>query len=75
MSWKIEDNRAIFSIGTVADILGVKPRVLRLLEEHGFVKPERTQNNRRLYSLSDVNYIAYLAYLKTVKKGKYCRPF
>ncbi len=68
MAWKIDENKSLFSIGTVAQILGVKPRMLRLYEEHGLLLPIRSDTNRRLYSLKDINFIAYLNYLSTVKK-------
>ncbi len=68
MAWNIDDEKPLFSIGAVAEILSVKPRMLRLYEEHGLLLPNRSQTNRRQYSLKEIGYIAYLNYLNSVKK-------
>ncbi len=68
MSWKINEEKPLFTIGAVADILGIKHRMLRLYEENGLLLPNRSQTNRRQYSLKDIAHIAYLNYLNSVKK-------
>lgn len=68
MPREIDPNKPLFNIGTVADILGVKHRVLRLYEDRGLINPTRTDGNRRLYSLKDIDILAYIQYLTTVKK-------
>lgn len=68
MTRKIDENKSLFTIGAVAEILNIKPRVLRLYEEKGLIKPSRTEGNRRLYSLNDIDILAYIQYLTTVKR-------
>ena len=68
MPRKIDPNLPVFSIGSVADILGIQPRMLRLYEEKGLVLPSRSGTNRRIYSLNDIDILAYIQYLTTVKK-------
>lgn len=64
----IDPSKPYFTIGAVAEILGVKPRMLRLYEERGLIAPSRTEGNRRLYSLNDIDVLAYVQYLTSVKK-------
>jgi len=54
-----ESTRAVFRIGTVADLLGVHPRTLRLYEERGLVEPVR-RRGQRLYSQNDVRWLRCL---------------
>lgn len=68
MPRKIDPKKPLFTIGAVAEILGIKQRLLRLYEERGLINPSRTDGNRRLYSLSDIDVLAYVQYLTTVKK-------
>ena len=68
MPRKIDENKSLFTIGAVAEILNIKPRMLRLYEEKGLIKPSRTEGNRRLYSLNDIDILAYIQYLTTVKR-------
>lgn len=68
MPREIDPAKPLFNIGAVAEILGIKPRMLRLYEERGLIKPSRTDGNRRLYSLNDIDVLAYIQYLTCVKK-------
>jgi len=51
---KIDPNKPLYSIGTVAELIGTHPRTLRVYEENGIIIPQRTESNRRLYSLKDI---------------------
>ena len=51
--------RAVFRIGSVADLLNVHPRTLRLYEERGLVVPARTRGQRR-YSQNDIRWLRCL---------------
>lgn len=46
---------AVFPIGTVMTLTGLTARQIRHYEEFGLVVPQRSQTNRRLYSLNDVD--------------------
>ena len=64
----IDPAKPYFTIGAVAEILGVKPRMLRVYEERGLVTPSRTEGNHRLFSLNDIDILAYVRYLSSIKK-------
>jgi DNA-binding transcriptional MerR regulator len=68
MPRSIDPTKPYFTIGAVAEILGIKPRMLRVYEERGLVTPSRTEGNRRLYSLHDIDILAYVQYLTSVKR-------
>lgn len=51
------DERPLFMISIVAQMLNIHPQTLRLYEREGFIKPSRTDGNTRLYSQKDVEQI------------------
>lgn len=64
----IDRNKPIYTISVAAEILSVHPRTLRIYEEEGLVKPQRTGGNTRMYSQNDINLIAHIREL-TRDKG------
>lgn len=64
----INSSMPLYSIGVVEDITGISQRILRLYEEKGVIQPSRTDSNRRLYSLKDIEKIEYIHYLTHMKK-------
>lgn len=65
---KIPDKMA-FKIGEVADLLGVKPYVLRYWEsEFDFLKPKKSARNQRMYSKKDVETLFLLKKLLYVDR-------
>lgn len=46
---------AVFPIGSVMQLTDLTARQIRYYEDQGLVKPERTDGNRRLYSLNDMD--------------------
>jgi DNA-binding transcriptional MerR regulator len=52
-------DKQYFKIGEVAELLGVKPSVLRFWEtEFRSIRPDKTRSNQRLYSRKHVERIA-----------------
>jgi hypothetical protein len=49
-------DKPVMRIGAVADLLDVCPRMIRIYEERGLVRPRR-RNNQRLYSFNDVCWL------------------
>jgi DNA-binding transcriptional MerR regulator len=49
------DNAPLYSVGQVADMLGVQPAFLRRLDSHDVVSPARSDGQQRRYSRSDVH--------------------
>nr|WP_317853538.1 MerR family transcriptional regulator [Neobacillus sp. Marseille-Q6967] len=45
----------LFPIGTVMQLTELTARQIRYYEEHELISPARTEGNRRLYSLNDID--------------------
>jgi DNA-binding transcriptional MerR regulator len=57
-------DRLFFRIGDVAELLGVKPYVLRFWEtEFPFLSPEKSATGQRVYKRSDVETLAIIKHL------------
>jgi MerR family transcriptional regulator/heat shock protein HspR len=48
------DDRPRYMISVAADIVGMHPQTLRIYEQKGLVRPQRTAGNTRLYSEADI---------------------
>lgn len=48
---------AVFPIGSVMELTGLTARQIRYYEEYDLINPKRSESNRRLYSLNDVDKI------------------
>jgi MerR family transcriptional regulator/heat shock protein HspR len=56
------DDRPLFPISVVAQMLGVHPQTLRLYEREGLIAPSRTKGKTRLYSQKDVEQLKTILY-------------
>lgn len=56
------ENKGIYSIGTVSEIIGEHPETLRVWEKNDLIKPER-QNTQRKYSNNDFKRLKFIKYL------------
>ncbi len=65
---EIDPAAPLYSIGVVEDIVGIPQRILRLYEEKKVIKPSRSDSNRRLYSMRDIEKIKYIHFLTHIKK-------
>jgi MerR family transcriptional regulator/heat shock protein HspR len=57
----------LYTIGVVAELMGVAEQTLRLYEKHGLIKPVR-KNGNRFYSDNDINWLQCLRDLLHVQK-------
>ena len=64
-----EDKKSIplYTIGIVAELIGITSETLRLYEKHGLIRPAR-KNNKRFYSDNDLQWIHCLRDLIHNKK-------
>ena len=62
-SGTIKPSAPIFPISIISEMLGVHQRTLRIYDEEGLLVPKRTDKNRRLYSLNDVERGKFIQYL------------
>ncbi|RLK62817.1 MerR family transcriptional regulator [Atopobacter sp. AH10] len=53
----LRKSRSVFPIGTVIRLTDLTARQIRYYEEKGLISPKRTDGNRRLYSLDDVDLL------------------
>ena len=64
--------RVMLNIGQVATLTGVKKTTLRYWEKefNEYLKPQRTETNRRQYNMEDVHKVENLRHLIEVEKYK-----
>ena len=59
----ISPSAPIFPISIISEMIGVHQRTLRIYDEEGLLVPKRTEKNRRLYSMADVERGKFIQYL------------
>lgn len=52
---ELRRSMAVFPIGSVMTLTDLTARQIRYYEDQGLIKPERTDGNRRLFSLNDMD--------------------
>ncbi len=57
------DDVPLYTVGQVADMLGVQPAYLRRLDTHDVVRPSRSTGRQRRYSRIDIDRIGAVAML------------
>ena len=55
----MDDYRALYPIGIVAELLNIHPRTLRIYEREGLIKPAR-RSGKRYYSNNDLQWLKCL---------------
>jgi MerR family transcriptional regulator/heat shock protein HspR len=58
-------DRPIYMISVAAELVGMHPQTLRLYENKGLVRPQRTPGGTRLYSEADVERLRIVQRLTT----------
>jgi MerR family transcriptional regulator, heat shock protein HspR len=58
-------DRPSYMISVAAEIVGMHPQTLRIYEQKGLVRPQRTAGNTRLYSDSDIERLRLIQRLTT----------
>lgn len=56
---KMDDYKAVYPIGIVAELLNVHPRTLRIYEREGLIKPAR-RSGKRFFSNNDLRWLKCL---------------
>lgn len=64
---RIDPERPLFPISTVAEIVGCSQKVLRLYEKNDLIKPARTDGQRRLYCQRDIERVEFIHYITHVR--------
>jgi MerR family transcriptional regulator, heat shock protein HspR len=58
------DQRPIYTIGVVSDLLEVHPETIRVWERHDIIKPQR-RSGKRFYSETDLKRLRFIKKLMT----------
>jgi len=61
----MSDDRPRYMISVAAELVGMHPQTLRIYEQKGLVRPQRTAGNTRLYSDADVERLKLVQRLTT----------
>ena len=59
------DDSPRYMISVAADLVGMHPQTLRIYEQKGLVRPQRTAGNTRLYSEADLEQLRAIQRLTT----------
>jgi MerR family transcriptional regulator/heat shock protein HspR len=59
------DERPRYMISVAAELVGMHPQTLRMYEQKGLVRPQRTAGNTRLYSDADLERLQLIQRLTT----------
>ena len=59
------DDRPRYMISIAAELVGMHPQTLRMYEQKGLVRPQRTAGNTRLYSEADLERLRLIQNLTT----------
>lgn len=59
------DDSPRYMISVAADLVGMHPQTLRIYEQKGLVRPQRTAGNTRLYSDADLDRLRTVQRLTT----------
>jgi MerR family transcriptional regulator/heat shock protein HspR len=60
-----DQTRPRYMISVAAELVGMHPQTLRIYEQKGLVRPQRTAGNTRLYSDADVERLRLIQRLTT----------
>ncbi len=55
--WLHDSEKPVYTIHIAAELLGCHPRTLRIYEQAGLVRPQRSSSRYRLYSQSDLTRV------------------
>jgi MerR family transcriptional regulator/heat shock protein HspR len=61
----MSDERPRYMISVAAELAGMHPQTLRVYEQRGLVRPQRTAGNTRLYSDGDIDRLRLIQRLTT----------
>ncbi len=55
-----DENRPIFTVGQVSEMLEIQQAFLRRLDQHGVVSPSRSAGRQRRYSRHEITVVRYV---------------
>jgi DNA-binding transcriptional MerR regulator len=67
----MDDYKAVYPIGIIAELLNIHPRTLRIYEREGLIKPAR-RSGKRFFSNNDLKWLRKLLTLATCWEIRQC---
>jgi MerR family transcriptional regulator/heat shock protein HspR len=64
----MSSNEAILTISVAAGLIKLHPRTMMLYEKAGLITPYRTDTQRRLFSIKDLEHLQFIKYLTQKQK-------
>ncbi len=64
----IDNAKDILPLSTIAELLNAKVRTLKMYEDKALLPQKQKGNNKKLYSIDDIEHITFVHYLASVKK-------
>jgi DNA-binding transcriptional MerR regulator len=55
-----DENLPLFTVGQVSDMLEIQQAFLRRLDEHGVIRPARSQGRQRRYTRHEITMVRYV---------------
>jgi MerR family transcriptional regulator/heat shock protein HspR len=62
----LDNEKDILPLSSIAELFNAKVRTLKMYEDKGLLPPKQT--SKKLYSMLDLNQIAFVHYLASVRK-------
>ena len=64
----LNNQKNILPLSSISELLNTKTRTLKMYEEKLLLPLEKNRTIKKLYSIEDINKIAFVHYLATIKK-------
>lgn len=64
----LDNQKNILPLSSISELLNTKTRTLKMYEEKLLLPLEKNRTIKKLYSIEDINKIAFVHYLATIKK-------
>ncbi|RXJ99475.1 MerR family transcriptional regulator [Arcobacter sp. CECT 8986] len=63
----LDNEKCVLPLSSIAELLSTKSRTLKMYEDKGLF-PQKENQTKKLYSINDIRFIAFVHYLASVKK-------
>ncbi|AXX93028.1 MerR family transcriptional regulator [Malaciobacter molluscorum LMG 25693] len=63
----LDNEKCVLPLSSIAELLSTKARTLKMYEDKGLF-PKKEDQTKKLYSINDIRFIAFVHYLASVKK-------
>ena len=64
----LNNDKDVLPLSSIAELLTAKLRTLKMYEDKGLLPPKQEAGTKKLYSINDVQLIAFTHYLASAKK-------